>query len=182
LSDLCWSRPVFRQTTRTKRYLCKGKVGPFWPGGLDPIVDMSNDGSTKVGVKGLRTVPLGLKRGILLPAEKSSDPTSSELYDTDGIKVEDESLVIPLVVGLIMDSQTYNSPRRCQTSWKSNFCQMLCWTNRSFTSSYGNHHSRSFLRGDVVNPRSEGHNCDQSRPLVGKPNAMRYRNETGPTW
>ncbi|KAH9982737.1 antiviral helicase [Lactifluus volemus] len=72
----------------------RGKSGyaPFWPGGLDAIVDTSNDGSTKVGAKGLRTVPPGLKRGIILPAEKSSDPTSSELYDPDGNRVEDGSL------------------------------------------------------------------------------------------
>jgi antiviral helicase SKI2 len=87
----------------------RGKSGyaPFWPGGLDAIVDTSNDGSTKVGAKGLRTVPPGLKRGIILPAEKSSDPTSSELYDPDGNKVEDGSLVIPLVVGLVMGSLNF---------------------------------------------------------------------------
>jgi Ski2 N-terminal region len=106
----------------------RGKSGyaPFWPGGLDAIVETSNDGSTKVGTKGLRTVPPGLKRGILLPVEKSSDPTPSELYDPDGNKVEDGNLVIPSAVGLAMGSQTYNSPRRYPTSWKSSFCQTLC--------------------------------------------------------
>jgi antiviral helicase SKI2 len=86
----------------------RGKSGcaPFWPGGLDAIVETSNDSASKVGVtgaKGLRRVPPGFKRGILLPAEKTCDPPFSELYDLDGHKIEAEGLVIPSIVGLAMD-------------------------------------------------------------------------------
>lgn len=45
------------------------------------------------GTKGLRTIPPGLKRGLLLSAEKNRDPTSSELYGLDGHENEAESPV-----------------------------------------------------------------------------------------
>jgi len=76
----------------------RGKSGyaPFWPGGLDSLIERSNDIRPQDGIKeakGLRTVPPGLRRGIRLPAEKNRDLASSELYDVDGYESEAESPV-----------------------------------------------------------------------------------------
>ncbi|KAI9511739.1 antiviral helicase [Russula earlei] len=74
----------------------RGKSGyaPFWPGGLDSLVERPNNARSQDGItetKGLRTVPPGLRRGIRLSAEKNRDPDSSELYDLDEYENEADS-------------------------------------------------------------------------------------------
>jgi antiviral helicase SKI2 len=91
----------------------RGKSGyaPFWPGGLDSLVSKPNDTDAKDGAtvtKGLRTIPLGLERGLRLSAEKNRDPTSSELHDLDEYDNEAESpvtnaLLAPVALCVLMN-------------------------------------------------------------------------------
>ncbi|KAI0004078.1 antiviral helicase [Russula compacta] len=74
----------------------RGKSGyvPFWPGGLDSLVARPNDTGLKdvvTEIDRLRCVPPGLKRGIRLSAEKSREPTSSDLDNLDGCESDAES-------------------------------------------------------------------------------------------
>ncbi|KAG6842412.1 hypothetical protein C0991_007542 [Blastosporella zonata] len=74
----------------------RGKSGhvPFWPGGLEDPLVKSNDTSPEAkSVKGLRTIPPGLSRGLRLPGDEIEDEVLIALDDLEGPRSQDDTFV-----------------------------------------------------------------------------------------
>ncbi|KAK0208953.1 antiviral helicase [Desarmillaria ectypa] len=79
----------------------RGKSGhfPFWPGGLDVLLDPDVSLDLTTCKKGLRTVPPGFCRGLRLPGEEPDDDTLLALNELTLIKPStDEDSTVPYIV------------------------------------------------------------------------------------
>ncbi len=96
----------------------RGKSGhvPFWPGGLDVLLDPDAALDLDTSKKGLRTVPPGFSRGLRLPGEELDDDALlalDELTPTKPSADEDSTVFyIAISLALFTSNAFFSSPMK----------------------------------------------------------------------